>query len=63
MKNFVFVLLFIALTALCWGVYGPVLRVGQAGMAPGSAHPPHLKPFICVGVAYFVIAILVPGLH
>jgi drug/metabolite transporter (DMT)-like permease len=62
MKNFVFVLLFIALTALCWGVYGPVLRVGQAGMAPGSAHPPHLKPFICVGVAYFVIAILVPGL-
>lgn len=62
MKNFVFVLLFIALTAFCWGVYGPVLRVGQAGMALDSTHPPHLRPFICVGVAYFVIAILVPSL-
>jgi hypothetical protein len=62
MKNFVLVLLFIALTAFCWGVYGPVLRIGQAGMAIDPGHPPHLKPFICVGVAYFVIAILVPGL-
>jgi hypothetical protein len=63
MKNFVLVLLFIAMTALCWGVYGPVLRVGQAGMATAEAtHPPHLKPLICVGVAYFLIAILVPGI-
>ncbi|HUY89763.1 MAG TPA: hypothetical protein VMV10_13600 [Pirellulales bacterium] len=62
MKNFVIVLLFIALTALCWGVYGPVLRVGQAGMAIDPAHVPHLKPFICVGVAYFIIAILAPSL-
>lgn len=62
MKNFVVVLSFIALTAFCWGIYGPVLRVGQAGMAIDPTHAPHLKPFICVGVAYFVIAILAPSL-
>lgn len=55
MKNFVLVLLFTALTALCWGVYGPVLREGTGQMG-GS----HLRPFICVGLAYFVIAIVVP---
>src|SRR5260370_1209605 len=56
MKNFLLVLAFTGLTALCWGVYGPVLRIGQADMG-GS----HLRPFICVGVAYFLIAIVVPG--
>ncbi len=62
MKNFVLVLLFIALTAFCWGVYGPVLRLGQEGMkVAASDHPPHLRPFICVGVAYFIIAIVVPS--
>jgi hypothetical protein len=55
MKNFLLVLAFTGLTALCWGVYGPVLRNGQAEME-GS----HLRPFVCVGVAYFVIAIVVP---
>ncbi|HUY36249.1 MAG TPA: hypothetical protein VMV69_26160 [Pirellulales bacterium] len=56
MKNFLLVLAFTGLTALCWGVYGPVLRNGQADME-GS----HLRPFVCVGVAYFVIAIVAPG--
>ncbi|HVC95905.1 MAG TPA: hypothetical protein VND64_19600 [Pirellulales bacterium] len=54
MKNFLLVLAFTGLTALCWGVYGPVLRHGVEDMG-------HLRPFICVGVAYFVIAIVVPG--
>lgn len=57
MKNFIYVLLFVGLTALCWGTYGPMLRVGQDGMGHS-----HWRPFICVGVAYFVIAIVVPGL-
>src|SRR5258708_39915472 len=56
MKNFLLVLAFTGLTALCWGVYGPVLRIGQADMGGG-----HLRPFICVGVASFLIAIVVPG--
>lgn len=45
----------IALTALCWGAYGPVLHEGQALM--GS----RLRPFVCVGAAYFLIAVIVPA--
>ena len=45
----------IALAATCWGVYGPVLHKGQLAML-GS----RLRPFICVGLAYFLIAVLVP---
>src|SRR5436190_22372813 len=56
MKNLVALLAFIALAMLSWGVYGPVLQRGQAGMA-GSA----LRPFICVGMAYFIIAVIAPS--
>ena len=55
MSNFVMVLVSIALTALSWGVYGPLMREGQAAMG-GS----HLLPFIFVGLAYFAIAVAVP---
>lgn len=51
------VIVFIALTAFCWGIYGPVIQAGQAGMDGGR-----LRPFICVGLAYFVIAVVVPVL-
>jgi hypothetical protein len=51
------VVAFIALTALCWGCYGPVLHRGQERME-GS----RLRPFICVGLAYFVVAILIPAM-
>ncbi len=44
----------IALTAFCWGLYGPVLHFGREEM--GSA----LRPFVCVGLAYFLIAVVVP---
>lgn len=56
MKGMLAVFAFIALTAVCWGVYGPVLNQGKAGMS-GNA----LMPFICVGLAYFLIAVLAPG--
>ncbi|MFP6668974.1 MAG: hypothetical protein VB876_16800 [Pirellulales bacterium] len=45
----------IALTVLCWGAYGSVLHKGQALLDQSK-----LKPLICVGAAYFVIAIIVP---
>jgi hypothetical protein len=45
----------IALTALCWGCYGPVLHKGQMKMS-GS----RMRPFLCVGLAYFAIAVVVP---
>jgi drug/metabolite transporter (DMT)-like permease len=55
-KSFLYVLLSIALTAVCWGTYGPILRWGGQAM-DGS----HLLPFICLGIAYFVIAVLAPA--
>lgn len=43
----------IIMTALCWGSYGPVLHKGQMAMN-GS----RLRPFVCVGLAYFLVAVL-----
>jgi hypothetical protein len=54
MLQFVSMLAAIALTAFCWGVYGPVLHIGSGQL--GSA----LRAFMCVGLAYFGIAIVVP---
>lgn len=43
------------MAALCWGSYGPFLHIGQMKMG-GS----RLRPFCCVGLAYFLIAVAVP---
>ncbi len=52
-------LLFVALTVVCWGIYGPVLHEGQHAMgAEGKLSS--LRPYICVGAAYFLIAVIVP---
>ncbi len=56
MQGLGLILAFIFLTILSWGNYGPLMHAGQAGMLGAS-----LKPFICVGIAYFLIAVLVPG--
>src|SRR5690348_8144133 len=45
----------IALAVMSWGSYIPVLHRGQTAME-GS----RLRPFICVGLAYFAIAVVVP---
>jgi len=58
MKGFSF-LAFVILTILCWGVYGPVLHHGQAGMGEGGQLS-LLRPIICVGIAYFLIAVVFP---
>jgi drug/metabolite transporter (DMT)-like permease len=57
MKGFVGLLLAIGLAVVCWGVYGPTLNEGRADMGGSS-----LRPFICVGLAYFLIAVLLPGI-
>jgi len=49
------VILFVLLTALCWGSYGPLLHKGQMLM-----HNSRMRPFICVGLAYCVVAVIVP---
>ncbi|MCO6459165.1 MAG: hypothetical protein J5I93_27970 [Pirellulaceae bacterium] len=55
MRSFLSVLPFIALTFICWGNYGPLMHEGQLGMGKSS-----FRPFICVGLAYFLIAVVVP---
>ncbi len=50
------VLLFTAVTFLSWGVYGVLLHFGQDAMDHSS-----LRPFVGVGLAYFLIAVLIPG--
>jgi len=45
----------IALTVFCWGAYGPMLHKGQNGLDHNK-----LKPLICVGLAYFIVAIIIP---
>ncbi len=54
MKGFFYILLFILVAILSWGVYGPMLKVGQTDMHGAW------RPFMCVGLAYFVIAVVVP---
>ena len=54
-QQFVGVLIPIARTAISWGTYGPMLHRGQLKIA-GS----RLRPLLCVGLAYFGMAVLVP---
>ncbi len=55
MRSMIAVLAFTILTTLCWGIYGPLLSLGHDSMNNSS-----LRPFICVGIAYCVIAVAVP---
>ena len=49
--NWVF---FVAGAVLSWGLYGPMLHKGQVALG----NP--LRALLCVGIAYFLIAVLVP---
>jgi hypothetical protein len=57
MKGVLLIAVGIAMAVMCWGVYGPMLHEGQHQM--GNSR---LKPLIGVGIAYFVVAIIVPVL-
>jgi hypothetical protein len=46
--------LFVAGAVISWGVYGAMLHQGQ--MALGNP----MKALLCVGVAYFLVGVLVP---
>ena len=47
---------FAVCTALFWGTYGPLLQRGHQYMESDG----RLRPFICVGVAYLLVAIVGP---
>ncbi len=53
--KFLWMALSIATTVICWGIYGPILHWGQAAMDNSK-----MRPFMCVGLAYFAIAVLIP---
>ncbi len=55
MKSILLIAAGITLTVACWGVYGPVLHKGQEHLGGNR-----LKPLICVGAAYLIVAIIVP---
>ena len=50
------VLMFIVLAALSWGVYVPIVHVAATKL--GS----NLRAFLFVGVAYFLVAVVVARL-
>ena len=47
-------MLFVAGAVISWGIYGSMLADGQAKL--GSP----LKALLCVGIAYFLVGVLVP---
>ncbi len=47
-------LVFVVLAGLCWGVYVPLIAQGGKELKSSYAG------FLCVGIAYFLIAILFP---
>lgn len=51
-------LLYVALAGLSWGTYVPLIFYGgnELGKPPGS----RLMAILCVGVAYFVLAVAIP---
>jgi hypothetical protein len=53
MKNLL-PIVFAMATAICWGLYGPIL--GRARVADADLSP--FKPYVAIGVAYLVIAIV-----
>jgi hypothetical protein len=51
-------LFFSLITVGCWGLYGAFLHSGQTGMQdPVNGR---YKAFLCVGIAYFLTAVLAP---
>jgi hypothetical protein len=62
MRNTLLLFASIGLTVLCWGFYGPVLQAGQAGISTVPTQVARLRPFVCVGLAYFLIGVIVAGL-
>src|SRR4051794_39645933 len=51
-------LAFAMLSVVSWGIYGVLLHTGQMGM--GDPVNGRYKAFLCVGIAYFLTAVLAP---
>ena len=60
MRNLLLIIASFAVTIICWGVYVPVLHWGQHAMATDGGIA-RLRPFVCVGLSYFLIGVIVPA--
>ena len=49
-------MMFVLLTVLCWGAYVPIIRHGQFSFGD---RPGPLRAFLFVGVAYFLVSLVV----
>ncbi len=55
-------LAFVIGAGLCWGTYVPLIQSGQLALRPTDRGPPMAyAAFLCVGLAYFLIAVLFPS--
>jgi hypothetical protein len=54
-SNLFLIVIGISLTVLCWGAYGSLLHKSQHHMENSR-----LRPLLCVGIAYFAIAVIIP---
>jgi drug/metabolite transporter (DMT)-like permease len=52
---------FVIGAVLSWGVYVPVLHEGQTNMG-GDPKTGSMRGFLCVGIAYFLTAVVIPVL-
>lgn len=52
--------MFVIGAVLSWGVYVPVLHEGQAAMGGSSPKDGAVRAFLCVGIAYFLTAVVIP---
>ncbi len=51
---------FVLGAVLSWGIYVPVLHEGQREMGSGRPSAGALRSFLCVGLAYFLTAVVIP---
>ena len=58
--NFEMWLAFVVGAVLSWGVYVPVLHEGQREMGAGNPGAGAVRAFLCVGIAYFITAVVIP---
>ena len=53
--NLLYAAISLMVTVVFWGIYGPLLHRGVLGIDEGR-----IRPFICVGIAYLVVAVIIP---
>lgn len=52
--------MFVIGAVLSWGIYVPVLHEGQSAMGGGKPSDGAIRAFLCVGIAYFITAVVIP---